>query len=48
LAAGALVVLGILLAVLGLFVGGNIQMVIIGLVAILAGGVLQIFMTRRA
>jgi hypothetical protein len=48
LAAGALVVLGILLAVLGLFVGGNIQMVIIGLLAILAGGVLQIFMTRRA
>jgi hypothetical protein len=48
LAAGALVVLGILLAVLGLFVGGNIQLVIIGLVAILAGGILQIFMTRRA
>ena len=47
MAAGALVVLGILLAV-GLFVGGNIQMVIIGLLAILAGGVLQIFMTRRA
>jgi hypothetical protein len=48
LAAGALVVLGILLAVLGLFTGGNIQLVIIGLVSILAGGILQIFMTRRA
>ena len=48
MASGALVVLGILLAVLGLFVGGNILLVIIGLVAIFAGGVLQIFMTRRA
>ena len=48
MASGALVLLGILLAVLGLFVGGNIQLVIIGLLAILAGGVLQLFMTRRA
>jgi Flp pilus assembly protein protease CpaA len=48
LAAGALVVLGILLAVLGLFVGSNILLVIIGLVSILAGGILQILMTRRA
>ena len=48
MASGALVLLGILLAVLGLFVGGNIQLVIIGLLAVLAGGVLQLLMTRRA
>jgi len=38
----ALTTLGILLAVLGLFVGGSIELVIIGLIAIFGAGVLQV------
>lgn len=48
MASGALVLLGVLIAVLGLFVGGNITLVVIGLLAILAGGVLQVAMMRRS
>jgi hypothetical protein len=43
----ALTVLGILIAVLGLFVGGSVQLVVIGLVAIAVAGVLQVVGTRR-
>ena len=43
----ALTILGILLAVLGLFVAGNIQLVIVGLVAIFAAGLLQVLGARR-
>ena len=43
----ALTILGNLLAVLGLFVAGNIQLVIVGLLAIYAAGVLQILGARR-
>jgi hypothetical protein len=43
----ALVVIGIILAVLGLLVGGGINLIIIGLVTIAAGGVLQVLGTRR-
>ena len=43
----ALTILGNLLAVLGLFVAGNIQLVIVGLVAIFAAGVLQALGARR-
>jgi hypothetical protein len=43
----ALVFLGILIALLGLFAGGDIQIVIVGLVAIAAGGILQVMGTRR-
>lgn len=43
----ALTVLGILIAVLGLFVGGNIQLVVIGLITIAVAGVLQIAGSRR-
>ena len=46
-AAAALVILGVLLAVLGLLVGGGIYLIIVGLVAILAGGVLQVMGSRR-
>ena len=42
----ALTILGIVLAVLGLFVAGNIQLVIVGLVAIFAAGVLQVLGAR--
>ncbi len=44
----ALTVLGILIAALGLFVGGSIQLVVIGLAAIVVAGVLQVIGTRRA
>ena len=43
----ALTVLGILLAVLGLFVGGSVELVAIGLVAIFGAGVLQVAGNRR-
>ena len=43
----ALTILGNLLAVLGLFVAGNIQLVIVGLVAIFAAGLLQVLGARR-
>ena len=44
----ALTILGILIAVLGLFVGGNIQLTIIGLVTIAVAGVLQVLGQRRS
>jgi hypothetical protein len=48
MASGALVVLGIILVVLGLLAASNIVLVVIGLLSILAGGVLQVAMARRA
>ncbi|MGH2456324.1 MAG: hypothetical protein ACRDHD_08720 [Candidatus Limnocylindria bacterium] len=49
MAIAALVILGILLVVIGLFLGnGNLPLIIIGLLAVLAGGVLQMGMARRA
>lgn len=44
----ALTVLGVLIAVLGLFVGGSVQLVVIGLIAIAVAGVLQVVSMRRA
>jgi hypothetical protein len=38
----ALTILGIMLAVLGLFVAGNMEIVVIGLVAIFGAGLLQV------
>ncbi len=46
-AGGALVLLGIIITVLGLFVGGSIQLAVIGLVAIAAGGGIGLFAQRR-
>lgn len=46
LAGATLVVLGVLIAVLGLFVAGNIAIVVVGLIAIFGGGVLEA-LTRR-
>jgi hypothetical protein len=40
-AGGTLAVMGVLVAVLGLFVAGSISIVAIGLVAIFGGGVLE-------
>ena len=39
--------LGLIIAVLGLFVGGSVELVIIGLVAVAFAGVLQVLGTRR-
>jgi hypothetical protein len=48
MASGALVILGILLVVLGLFVAnGNLWLIVIGLVAVAGAGVLQLA-ARRA
>lgn len=44
----ALTTLGILLVVLGLFAAGNLTIVIVGLLAIVAAGILQIAGGRRA
>lgn len=43
----ALTFLGVLLAVLGLFVAGNVTLVVIGLVAVFAAGLLQVLGSRR-
>jgi hypothetical protein len=44
----ALTILGIVLAVLGLFVGGSVGLVLIGLLAIFGAGVLQVAGARRS
>ena len=43
----ALSVLGILIAILGLFAAGDVRLVIVGLVAIGFAGLLQVLGTRR-
>ena len=43
-----LLFLGALTTVLGFFVAGNIQIVIIGLVAVFGAGLLQVLGARRA
>ena len=45
--AAALVILGAVFAVLGLFAGGNLPLVVIGLLAIFGAGVLQLAEARR-
>ena len=45
-ASGTLIVLGALLAVLGVFAGGSIAFTLIGLGSIAAGGVLGLFDRR--
>ena len=44
----ALTGLGILLVVLGLFVAGSLELIVIGLVAIGGAGVIQVAGARRA
>jgi hypothetical protein len=44
---GALTVLGILITVLGLLVGGGIQLIAVGLLALVAAGILQVAGQRR-
>ncbi|HEX2884562.1 MAG TPA: hypothetical protein VHQ42_08305 [Candidatus Limnocylindria bacterium] len=47
-AAGTLIVLGVLLAVLGLFAAGEMVVVAIGLASVLAGGLLGLAERRLA
>lgn len=42
----ALAGLGVLIAVLGLFVAGNVTLMIIGLAAIAVAGVIEVFLRR--
>jgi len=44
----ALVILGVILAVLGLLAGGSIELTVIGLIAIAAGGVIAVMGSRRS
>ncbi len=46
--AAALGILGILVAVLGLFAAGSVVLVVIGLVALFAAGLLEALTRRRA
>jgi hypothetical protein len=39
--------LGLIIAVLGLFAGGSVELVVIGLVAVGVAGLLQVLGTRR-
>jgi len=43
----ALTVIGAILAVLGLFVAGNIEIIVVGLLAIFGAGLLQVAGRRR-
>ena len=43
----ALTFLGSLIVVLGLFVAGNLTVVVVGLVAVCSAGVLEVFGRRR-
>lgn len=47
-ASGTLIVLGVLLAVLGLFTGGAVLLVLIGLGSITVGGLLGLLERRTA
>jgi len=46
MATAALMVVGVLLVVFGLF-GGNLPLIALGIVALIAGGVLQVWSQRR-
>lgn len=46
IAAGTLIVLGILLTILGFFAGGNVSFTLIGLGAIVVGGILGLVARR--
>jgi hypothetical protein len=47
-ASAALAVLGIILVVIGLLGGANLPLIIVGLLAVLGGGVLQLALARRS
>jgi len=47
-AAAALVIIGILLVVLGIFAAGNLALIVLGVVSLVAAGLLQVMGQRRA
>lgn len=48
MASAALVIVGIILVMVGIFAGGKIEWVGLGVLALIAAGVLQILMSRRS
>jgi hypothetical protein len=48
MASAALVIVGIILVFIGIFAAGRLEWVALGVLALVAAGVLQIFMSRRA
>jgi len=48
IAAAALVIVGILLVVLGIFAAGNLILIILGIVSLIAAGAFQMMGQRRA
>jgi hypothetical protein len=46
-AAAALVIIGILLVILGIFAGGNFPLIVLGVVSVAAAGLLQVLGQRR-
>lgn len=47
-ASATLIVLGVVIAVLGFLLAGNLAMVVIGLLSVFAGGLLGLAGTRRS
>jgi hypothetical protein len=48
MASAALVIVGVILVFIGIFAAGRLEWVALGVLALVAAGVLQIFMSRRA
>ncbi len=48
MAAAALVIVGILLVVLGIFAAGSFPLIVLGVVALIAAGVLEAMARRRS
>jgi hypothetical protein len=47
MAGAALVIVGVLLVVLGILAGGSIPFVTLGILALVAAGILQVLTSRR-
>jgi hypothetical protein len=48
MASAALVVVGIVLVFIGVFAAGRLEWAALGVLSLVAAGVLQVFMSRRA
>lgn len=48
MASAALVVVGVVLVFIGIFAAGRLEWVALGVLSLVAAGVLQLFMSRRA
>ena len=48
MASTALVIVGIILVVIGILGGGRLEILALGVLSLVAAGVLQVFMSRRA